>query len=115
LADNTKPALLLIAAKRALGVTWDQFALMASKHLKALEAQQLKDRILVARTSGRVTRDDIYRRLLKGQNIWPIKVKAIALFLNAESVPCPLRAEGWRWNDFVWPKEPRRRGRPSKT
>jgi hypothetical protein len=108
------PALLLVEAKQTLGVGWEQFILMASKHLKALEDQQAKDRILVARTSGKITRDDILRRLLKGQNIRPIKVKAIANFLNAESVQCPLRAEGWRWNDFEWPKEPRRRGRPAK-
>jgi hypothetical protein len=87
---------------------------MASKHVKQLEAQKRKDEILVARTSGKLTRDDIFR-LLRGENIYPTKVKAIANFLNAELAISPLRPPGgWHSKDFIWPKKDRRRGRPPK-
>jgi len=107
--EKSKPASLLIQAKKALGISWEQFALMASKHVKVLEDQQLKDGILVARFQ-QVTKDDIYH-LLRGQNVSPVKVKAIAMLLNAEVATSPLRPGGWHWNDLLWPKEHRRRGR----
>ena len=72
--ERSNPALLLLEGKKDLGVTsWEQFALMASKHLNELETQLRKEKILVAPPSGQVTRDNIYR-LLRGQNVRVIKV-----------------------------------------
>jgi hypothetical protein len=112
---TTKPALLLVDAKKELGVTsWEQFCLMASKHLKELQAQQQQEGIIAPRASWQLTRDDIFR-LQRGENIRVIKVKAIARFLNAELVNSPLRPPGgWSFKHFIWPKEARRRGRPPK-
>src|ERR1035437_6311281 len=97
--DESNPAQLLLKGKKDLGVSsWDQFALMASKHLRELEAQQLEEGILVARPGGDVTRDNIFR-LLRGQNVRPTKVKAITMLLRLD------------WKLLLWPTEDRRRGR----
>jgi hypothetical protein len=110
---ETNPALLLIAAKRALGVSWDKFAVIATKHLQELEAQELQAGTIASRTKAEVTRDDIFH-LLRGQNVWPITVKAIASLLRAEPDTSQLRPGGWRWQDFVWPQTPAPKGRPRK-
>src|ERR1017187_2241943 len=96
--ERSNPALLLVKGKQDLGVTWEQFALMASKHLRELEAQQLEEGILTARMGGDVTRDNIFR-LLRRQNVRQTKVKAIAMLLKLN------------WKLLLWPTEDRRRGR----
>lgn len=111
--QKAKPAPLLITAKQALGVSWDKFAVMATKHLRELEAQELKEGTIASRTKAEVTRDDVFH-LLRGQNVWPVTVKAIAMLLRAERDTSQLRPGGWHWQDFVWPQKSHQKGRPAK-